>query len=76
LARCGITPAGNITVPVLARELNSQPIALAEAPFVIKPHPERSIFGVRLTDSRRDWRQRFNREAPTAPDISIRATGA
>jgi hypothetical protein len=55
-------------------ELNRQPINLTGQPFVIRPHPERSIYGVFLSDRRRDWRDRFNRKAPTAPDISIHVT--
>jgi len=57
-------------------ELNGQPIRLAGPPFIVRYHPGRSIYWARLTDTSRVWRQRFNREAPTAPDVAIRARQA
>jgi len=52
-------------------ELNRQPIGIAGPSFVVRPHSERAVYGVRLTDSWRTWREQFNREAPKAPGVAI-----
>jgi hypothetical protein len=58
----------------MGRKLNRQPIGIAGTPFIIRPHPERPVWMVRLTDvPERAWRMRLNREAPTAPDVAIAA---
>ena len=55
-------------------ELNRQSIWFAGDPLIVRYHPERSIWMVPLTDvPGRAWRARFNREAPTAPDVAIAA---
>lgn len=55
-------------------EINRQPIGFAGPPRIERYHPDRSIWSVPLTEvPERAWRTRFNRMAPMAPDVTIRA---